>query len=207
MKTFNYKTDTRLNYTVEQPALHSMDDCQSPPYAVEMLFPYLPKDAVIWEPACGDGWLVYALRQAGYTVVATDIKAGYDYFNFRPGFDIQVTNPPYNQYAKFPWFERAYELGQPFALLTQTETLGAKTAQALFRRYGVQIIQPHGRIDFRMPFKGWNGSAQFPVTWFTWGLNLPEPLIVVDFERVQPAQHYPPGGPVRIPADIPGVQL
>jgi len=149
-----------------------MDDCQTPPYALDPLLPYLPKGAWIWESACGEGFLASALYDNGFTVTATDLITGQDYFMYEPlsDYSIQVTNPPFS--LKYPWYKRAYKLGKPFALLMQNYVFGSSQAQALWQRYGYGIILLDARIDFKMPNKGWGGKgAHFSVSWFTWGLG------------------------------------
>jgi hypothetical protein len=155
------------------------DRCQTPPYAVTPLLPYLTPEWTIWESAAGEGLLAQALRDAGFTVVETDILTGQNFFVIDPpaGVTAQVTNPPYNTRAKYRWIEHSYHLYRmyqlPFALLMSVETLGSKTAQSFFREYGVEVIFLDDRVDFKMPEKGWFGDgAQFPVAWFTCGLNI-----------------------------------
>lgn len=170
----------------------TMDDCQTPPYAVEVLIPFLPERAIIWEPAAGQGYIANTLEQAGFTVIAGDIKSGQDYFFYEPdNYEVQITNPPWNQYQKYAWLRRAYQLNKPFALLMQTETLGVQDAIFEFCKYGVEIIQPVGRINFKMPVKAWDSSAQMPSAWFTWGLNIGQALIFADMNRYIPTDEVP----------------
>lgn len=131
----------------------------------------------IWESACGEGYLVRALQREGFSVVATDLHhenpgKRLDFLNGTMSFpyDIQVTNPPFS--LKYKWLARSYELGMPFALLMPVETMAAKAAQSLFDKHGVEILMLERRINFKMPNKGWDGTANFPVAWFTWKLNI-----------------------------------
>lgn len=166
--------DRTPDETMRQP----FDHCQTPPYAVDPLLPYIPQNSMVWEPAQGDGFIVDALFDARLEVVAGDITTGQNFFEYEPaGWDLMVTNPPYS--LKYRWLERCYALGKPFALLLPVETLGAKTAQELFKEHGVQMMCFDKRVNFKMPFKGWDGSSQFPTAWFTWGLNLPSMLTFV----------------------------
>lgn len=160
---------------VDEPK--GFDVCQTPPEAIDPLLPYIPERAVIWEPACGECSLVDAFYDAGHDVIASDIHQGQNFFNFDPdGWDYLITNPPYS--IKYQWLERCYKLGRPFALLLPVETLGAKAAQTLFIQYGVQVILLNKRINFKMPNIGWDGSsAQFPVAWFTWGMDLETQIV------------------------------
>lgn len=154
---------------------NNYDRCQTPHYALDPILPYLPKSWIIWEPAAGDGQIVTKLELAGFDVVHSDLLTGHNFFDYSPPvWDCQVTNPPFS--LKYKWLERCYQLGRPFALILPVETLGAATAQRLFSRYGIEVVLLDKRINFKMPFKGYNCSAQFPTAWFTCGLNIGQPL-------------------------------
>lgn len=153
------------------------DQCQTPPYAINPLLPYIEQfkkpECTIWESAAGDGILVKALRDHGYWVKKTDILTGQNFFVIRPpaGAYVQITNPPYS--IQYEWLKRSYEIGLPFALLMPVDVMGAKRAQRLFDKHGIEIICLDQRIDFKMPEKGWNGAgAQFTTFWYTWGLGI-----------------------------------
>lgn len=160
------------------------DQCQTPAYALDPLFPYLRAFWCIWEPAKGEGNLTAALSQRGFSWVASDILTGQDFFEWEPsyGWDCIVTNPPYS--IKYRWLDRCYSFGKPFALLMPVEMLGAATAQRLFKQYGVEMILLDKRINFKMPNLGYSGhGAQFPVAWYTWGLNIGRQMSYAHIER------------------------
>lgn len=163
------------------------DRCQTPDYALFPLLPYLPEpdNTLVWEPARGEGYLVGALRARGFNAIEGDILYGQDYFDDRhvpTHYTCQITNPPFS--LKYKWLERAYDLGKPFALLMPADTLFAGTAQKMFQRHGFTMLLPDKRIDFKMPNKGWGGSAQFTSAWFLWGFkNAPEGLVFVDLDK------------------------
>ena len=163
--------------------LGTYDECQTPPYALKPLLPYLNTEWRIWDSACGKGTLTRYFQKLGWFSVGTDILVDkyFDFFSLTVGQNFVtdpaciVTNPPYS--IKYDWLERCYELGLPFALLLPVETIGAKKAQDLFDKYGVRIIFVQPRVDFYMPEKGYTGGgAQFPTAWFTWKLNLPKEI-------------------------------
>jgi len=85
--------------------------------AVDFRLPGYP-EAVIWEPACGDGRMAKPLLAAGYRVHASDIadwgygKPGVDFLHgpFLSGIGAVVTNPPFDQAVAF--IERALEATQ-----------------------------------------------------------------------------------------------
>ena len=169
-----------------------LDNCQTPRYALDPLIPYLKaaKFQRIWEPAAGEGLLVEALLLAGFDVTATDIlydpyiekDFSFDFFEFETGneWDCIVTNPPYS--VKYEWTQRCFDLGKPWALLMPVEMLGTVKGGDMFSEHGVQMIVMRPRINFKMPNKGWDGrGAQFPVAWYTWGMNLGKALT---FKRI-----------------------
>ena len=157
----------KLNY---KPS--TMDCCQTPPYAVQILIPFLKPDWIIWESASGEGYIVDTLQRSGFKVVAGDVQTGQDYFLYEPEW--------------YDWIKRAYQLGKPFALLMQTETIGVWDAMKQFSLHGVEIIQPSKRIDYKMPNKGWDSNAQMPSAWFTWGLGIGNGLTFVSITKYKP---------------------
>lgn len=165
----------------------SINACQTPDYALDPLLPYLPLNSIVWEPAAGEGFLARNLRRNGFAnVLCSDILSGQDFFKWQPahGWDILVTNPPYNPNGIKPaWVRRCYELGKPWANLMPVETIGSGEVQALFDTYGVEIIYLDKRVNFKMPRKGWGGKAQFPVAWYTWGLGIGKQITFASIYR------------------------
>lgn len=175
----------KVNRKGNKHKVSNYDSCQTPPYALVPLLPYVHKDWIVWESARGDGRLVRALKNSGYKrLISTDLKPdGVDFFLWKPRvWDVSITNPPYS--VKYHWLKRCYELGKPFALLMPVEMVGAKTSQNLFNRFGIQIIFMDKRIDFRMPKLKWSGNgSQFPTAWYTWKLNLPKDMLFVEIDK------------------------
>lgn len=177
---YNYKRDNRRATPSDVSAPQGNDACQTPPYAIDPLLPYLSADWLIWEPAAGEGFLVEALYDASRQVVSSDILDGRNFFEYEPdAWDCITTNPPFSITQQ--WLRRCYELGKPFALLIKVEALGTKGVQELIQQYGFEIMLLDKRVDFKMPFLGWGdeerkSSAQFPVFWLCWQL-LPEKVM------------------------------
>lgn len=186
---FNYKRDTKSARSTDIYTPKGYDACQTPGYALDPLLPYLRPSWRIWEPAAGDGYLVAAIRQAGFTVRKSDVITRQNFFDYQPmaAWDCIVTNPPYS--IKYKFLNRCYRLGKPFALLVPVETIGAQTAQNLFKQYGVELLLLNRRVNFKMPNAGWKGSAQFPVLWLCWQV-LPAPICYGNINPVKqdPAQ-------------------
>ena len=63
------------------------------------------------------------------------------------------------------------------------EVLGAQRAQTLFREHGVEVIFMDKRINFKMPNKGYEGTAHFPSAWFTWKLHIGVEMTFAEIER------------------------
>ena len=165
----------------------SPDDFQTPPEALTPLYPYLKKEWVIWEPACGKGNLVRALGDNGFGMrIATDILTGFDFLTMEPhiidadgirravAYDCIITNPPFRYKQAF--LERCYSLGKPFALLLPLTTFETGKRQALFKKFGAEVIFFDRRINFETPNKISNSSAWFATAWFTHGLNIGQAL-------------------------------
>jgi len=168
----------KRNHGTGETVATGIDACQTPPRALAPLLPFIPRRWTIWEPASGEGLLVGALRAAGLKVIESDLITGQDFFEYQPdqAWDCLITNPPYS--LKYHWLARCYDLGKPFALLLPLETLGAKTGQKMFYKHGISIILIHGRINFKMPRVGFEGSnAQFPVAWFVSGIDTGDRLV------------------------------
>lgn len=172
----------KQNHTADP---QGMDVCNTPPYAIDPLMPYIRPEWLVWEPAASTGNLYNVLDQRGPGALGTDLRSeglgrgifgGKDFFHYQPrSFDAIVTNPPYS--IKFDWLERCYALRKPFALLVPVEMIGAQSAQRLMERHGAELLLLNRRVNFEMPNKGWNGSAaQFPVLWLCWKM-LPVPIV------------------------------
>lgn len=156
-------------------SVKSADDFQTPPTALTPLLPYLKKEWLILECAEGKGNLTKALREKGFNVIGTDILTGTDFLIDKiDKFDCIITNPPYSKKEEF--ITRCYTLGKPFALLMPLTALEGQKRQALYKKYGLQIILLNRRINFETPSGNGSGSW-FATSWFTWGLNLPKDIV------------------------------
>lgn len=176
---------SKVNRSGNQKQVNKYDQCMTPFYALPPLVKYLPQDAIIWESACGEGYIVYTLRYFGFDVFGSDLAAGgwprRDFYEWQPQeYDVQVTNPPWSH--KYAWLEKSISYQKPFALLVPVDTLGAKGFQIPAKNFGLQVIFMDKRIDYKMPNKGWNGAgSHFASVWVTWQLGLPDSMV---FETV-----------------------
>lgn len=156
----------------------SSNDFQTPPEALNPLYPYLSKNWVIWECACGKGNLSNELISKGYNVYSSD--KDFDFLTNQPEkFDCIITNPPYSLKQQF--LQRAYELGKPFAFLLPLTTFETGKRQDLFEKYGLEVIFFDRRINFETPNKIAKSSSWFATAWFTNGLNIGRKMKFVKF--------------------------
>lgn len=155
---------------------HKFSEIYTPAYALNPLIPFLGGEEVIWDCAFGEGHLAKALEDKGFEVRG---KKGMDFLKEELPCDIIITNPPYGKKEVF--LERAFELRKPFAFLMPLTTLEGIKRGKMFRENGIQLIIPNRRIDFIMPNK--QGSAWFPVAWFTWKLGLKKDLNFVKLDK------------------------
>lgn len=155
----------------------SADDFQTPPEALNPLYPYLKKEWTIWECAAGKGNLKKSLNDKGFVVIGSDVitesPAGIILRNFLEwspdDFDCVITNPPYSLKQQF--LERCYELKKPFALLMPLTALETAKRQKLYKEHGIEIILMPKRINFETP-SGKGKSSWFATAWFTNGLEI-----------------------------------
>jgi len=153
-------------------------DYQTPPIALKPLFPFLKRNWLIWECACGKGYLVDEMRLRGYRVIGSDILTGQDFMHYIPEeFDCIITNPPYKLRNEF--LSRCYELRKPFALLMPITTLETAKRQRLFRDFGIELICFDKRIEFEMPENKIGQAIWFGVAWFTNWLDIGKNLSFV----------------------------
>lgn len=106
---FVESADGRLKFTT--------DIYHTPPEAIDILAPFIPRGSVLWECATGDSHGANRFRHHGFNVIESDIRGGANFLSCDPpdDYDIIVTNPPWSKSTDF--VKRCYDLGKPFALL------------------------------------------------------------------------------------------
>ncbi|WP_051521814.1 hypothetical protein [Mycoplasmopsis gallinarum] len=113
----------------------------------------ISKDKIIW---CPFDWensnFVTQFRKNGYTVIASHIEDGKDFYQYEPEkWDILISNPPYRNKSKL--MRRMWDFGKdrPFALLMTTTCLQSKNFINWWLEYfnNPQIVlMEHNRIRF-----------------------------------------------------------
>ena len=121
------------------------------------------KDTV-WEPACGNGEMVKALRSCGLCVTASDINSGFDFLDREIEFDGRwiITNPPFSIADKF--INRCVELKRPFALLLKSQYWHSKKRLPLFLKAPPRYVLP---LTWRPDFTG-QKSSLLDMIWVVW---------------------------------------
>lgn len=130
----------------------------------------------VWEPACGDGAMVRALRSEGLTVTATDLQSGFDFLDREIELDGRwiITNPPFS--LAEPFIRRAAELGRPCAFLLKSQYWHSSKRRTLFLEHTPSFVLP---LTWRPDFTG-EGSSLLDMCWNVWlggnGSTIYQPL-------------------------------
>jgi hypothetical protein len=166
------------------------DEYQTPRSAIDPLLDRLPwadseEFRTILEPAAGNGNIVRALHDYGYSVVADDpgegtVGGGRDFVRDGPcrlpGADAIITNPPWS--LKDDFLRICIESRMHWALLLPVTALGGARRQALYRRAGgVSVLMLGGRTKFERP-DGGASSPHVEACWICSRGLLPEPLVM-----------------------------
>lgn len=141
----------------------------TPEDVTQALIDYLsiPKNSVIWEPACGNGALSKVLKDNQYQVIETDIIKGQDFLTCDDvKCDWVITNPPFSLSEQF--IERCASTGKPFALLLKSQYWHAKSRLKLFKSVCPSHVLPlTWRPDFLAGTRG-KGSPFMDMIWVVW---------------------------------------
>lgn len=159
------------------------DDCYTPYEALNLLKPFLSPGNTLLDPACGNGQIPRWAEANGMICHYNDKFMGGDYMEKSPSdyggdYDVQATNPPFS--IKFWWLEKSIKDNKPFALFFPFESIGANDFTDIIQEtYGgvrpadsIGYILPYGRINYNMPIRGDQGSAQMYTCIVTYGLGL-----------------------------------
>lgn len=162
---------------------------ETPEWVTQALLPHLPDYiATIWEPACGSGKMVDALRAAcpGVEIYDSDIApAGEHHLRVFEGdflnstwsigyyFDAIITNPPYELATEF--CEQALRRSEPekgvVAMLLRTDFDHAKSRTHLFRdcpAFAKKVVLMK-RITWFVEDNGKpKASPSFNHAWYLW---------------------------------------
>jgi len=158
------------------------DECYTPAYAVQPILEYIPKDAVVWCPFdTPNSEFVKVLTANSIETIPTHIDTGRDFFEFEPHhYDCIVSNPPFTNKRAF--FQRALDLGKPFALLMANTWLNDRAPMQLFEERGLQLLLLDRRTEFIQPDRSVSGKITFSSSYFCCDF-LPRDIIIKRIER------------------------
>ena len=106
---------------------------------------------------------------------------GLDFFEYEPTYwDCIVSNPPFTNKRAF--FERAIELGKPFALLMANTWLNDRAPMQLFADVGLQLLLLDKRTEFVQPDGGVSGKITFSSSYFCYDF-LPRDIVIAEIDK------------------------
>ena len=173
----------------------SLDFFPTPPWATRALCqhvlpPLVTHDWSVWEPACGEGHMAYALEPLFKETYASDIfdyGRGYDVADFLDVaapphcVDWIITNPPFN--AAMDFTLRALKVARVgVAMLVRTQWIESEERyENLFRPHPPTVFAPFcERVAIHKG--GWDpkGSTATSYAWFVWWIDAdPKPMMVI----------------------------
>ena len=152
------------------------DNCYTPSYAVQPILEYIPKDAVVWCPFDTVDSEFVKLISKQNIVTCSHLDDGLDFFEYEPKeWDIIVSNPPFTNKRAF--FQRALDLGKPFALLMANTWLNDRAPMQLFEKRGLQLLLLDRRTEFIQPDRSVSGKITFSSSYFCCDF-LPRDIII-----------------------------
>jgi len=147
------------------------DAYDTPAEAVRALLTVEPLPTHIWEPAAGTGSIVNVLREAGHTVMATDIDTGVDFLmEYRApiGCGCIVTNPPYKLADEF--VRHALTLVPHVVMLLRFNFLEGVGRSDIIDQQLRRVHLFRNRLPM-MHRKNWTGprtTSMVAFAWFVW---------------------------------------
>lgn len=156
----------------------------------------IPKQSVIWEPACGKGHMTEVMKEIGYRVIATELN-DFGYGDTGKDFiggnlvecDWIITNPPFNVSNEF--IRQAIKHNKPFAFLFKSQCWHAQNKAKLFKEFKPQFVLPlTWRPDFLFGAKGSNPPME--CLWTVWGTEPAERTEYALLENPMPKKRISP---------------
>lgn len=153
---------------------------ETPTVAVEALLQAEAIPSVVWEPACGPGSIVCALRGHGHNVLATDLvdygcpdsEARRDFLlehKLPQGVQAIVTNPPFKLAEEFA--TRAIDLCPKVYMLLRLAFLESERRSPILDSGKLARVHVFRKRLPMMHRAGWDGpksSSAMAFAWFVW---------------------------------------
>lgn len=164
------------------------DEFYTPAYAIKPILKYLPPPPVtIWCPFdTEDSLFVKLFREHGYTVIATHINNGEDFFTIEcPCCDFIISNPPYS--LKGEVLNRLFEFGIPFAMLVGVVGLFESQKRFnMFKTHDFEIMYLNKRVAYFKSYEEQTPSLNPPFSSvYVCSKMLPKQIIFEDIEKKQ----------------------
>lgn len=168
--------DKRIKSNKVLYSIGKNDECYTPDYAVAPILEYIKKRDVVWCPFDDENSEFVKQISKQNTVVFSHIDNGQDFFCYEPEkWDVIISNPPFTNKRKY--FERAIQLGKPFALIMSNTWLNDAAPKQLFSDIELQLLM----FDKRMVFGNPNGTQANKITfsssYYCWNF-LPKQIII-----------------------------
>ena len=152
------------------------DECYTPPYGVQPILKYIPKDVKVWcQFDKAESEFVKQISQT-HSVEYSHIDEGKDFFTYEPyHWDVMISNPPFTNKRKF--FERALSFRKPFALIMTNTWLNDSAPKQLFMNDDLQLLMFDSRMKFISPDGRPNDKITFSSSYYCWNF-LPKQIIM-----------------------------
>lgn len=165
---------------------------ETPPCAVEALLRVEALPEIVWEPACGPGSIVRALRSSGREVYATDIvdygcpdsQSGVDFLLERGmpyAVGAVVTNPPFKLAGEFVAHALTLQIPKVVMLLRlaflESDRRSAILDSGLLAR--VHVFRNRLPMMHRGGWTGSRASSSVCFAWFVWELGHSSPATIL----------------------------
>ena len=156
------------------------DECYTPDYGVKPILKYIPEGAIVWCPFdTEDSQFVIQISKQN-KVEYSHISTGHDFFDYEPDeWDMMVSNPPFTNKRKF--FERALNLGKPFALIMTNTWLNDSAPKQLFKDKDLQLLMFDKRMKFISPDGRDNDKITFSSSYYCYNI-LPKQIIMEELD-------------------------
>ena len=141
----------------------SSDEQYTPNYGVVPILKYIPSNAIVWCPfdLPHSEYVKQISELDNVEVVHSHLLDGKDFFKYEPDkWDYVVSNPPFK--IKRLFFERALDLGKPFALLSPLIWLNDSGPKLVYlnAKKDMQLLM----FDKRMRFADTKGEILNKIT-------------------------------------------
>ena len=156
------------------------DECYTPDYGVKPILKYIPEGAIVWCPFDTEESEFVKQISKQNEVEYSHISTGHDFFDYEPDeWDMMVSNPPFTNKRKY--FERALDLGKPFALIMTNTWLNDSAPKQLLKDKDLQLLMFDKRMKFISPDGRDNDKITFSSSYYCYNI-LPKQIIMEELD-------------------------